>query len=320
MASFRKLALASTIWTFLLIFIGGLVRATKSGLGCGTDWPHCHGELIPAFASSEVVIEYTHRAAAAGIGLLLIGLVVLALRHYRHHRPILWGSIAALGLVVFQGFLGMIVVRRELEAEIVVAHLAMAMVILALMIFVVVTTLIDQGKLDLPRPAGVARRSAFTAAAVLVLLMVGSYTTGRDAGYVFSDWPLMGGRLIPDLGVELYAIHFLHRVLAIAVGAVVLMLAIHLTRRKSEMPVQAKLAHVVAGVFALQIVIGALNVWTRFGAATAVNAGVVTLHLTLAAFIWGALVALALVSSPAVEKLSAPSPVPTRPALETARI
>jgi heme a synthase len=317
MASFRKLAIVSTIWTFLLIFIGGLVRATKSGLGCGTDWPHCRGELIPAFASSEVVIEYTHRVAAAGIGLILIGLVVLAARHYRHHRAILWTSIAALALVVFQGFLGMIVVRRELEAESVVAHLTTAMVILALMIFLVVATLTDQNKLRLPRDRGIARRSSFTAAFVLLLLTVGSYTTGRGAGYVFSDWPLMGGRLIPDLGMELYAIHFLHRVLAIAVGLVVLMLVVHVIRRKKQMPAQAKLAHIVAGTFALQIVVGALNIWTRFEAATVVNAAVVTLHLTLGALIWGSLVALALVSSPAVERIAAARPARTRPALET---
>jgi heme A synthase len=42
---FAKLAIAAAAATFVLITIGGLVRATDSGLGC-PDWPLCFGDWI----------------------------------------------------------------------------------------------------------------------------------------------------------------------------------------------------------------------------------------------------------------------------------
>ena len=38
-ARFRWLALVTTVVTFLLIVLGGIVRVSGSGLGCGDSWP-----------------------------------------------------------------------------------------------------------------------------------------------------------------------------------------------------------------------------------------------------------------------------------------
>ena len=78
MQFFRKLAIVSTGATILLIAIGGLVRATKSGLGCGTDWPHCAGKLVPALETRAEIIEFSHRAAASVVVVLLGLLAVTA--------------------------------------------------------------------------------------------------------------------------------------------------------------------------------------------------------------------------------------------------
>ncbi|MGH2735292.1 MAG: COX15/CtaA family protein, partial [Actinomycetota bacterium] len=83
MASFRRLAITTTVATLLLVGIGGLVRATKSGLGCGNDWPGCNGRLAPALETRAEIIEFSHRFAAMVVGFLIVGLAVLALRHYR---------------------------------------------------------------------------------------------------------------------------------------------------------------------------------------------------------------------------------------------
>lgn len=301
----RQLALASTVTTFLLVGIGGLVRATKSGLGCGDNWPHCPGELTRA-----MIIEFSHRAVAGILVLLLGSLAVAAWRRREETPSLLRPCLAAFGLVLFQALLGAIVVWLHLEAESVVLHLATAMALFALLILITATTHALSGRPPAREDGGVSRSATGAAAAVLALLLVGSYVTGRDAGYVFGDWPLMNGSWIPDLHIELYVIHFFHRALAAAVGLIVFVVGVRIMRRK-DLPLQSTLAHVAVGAYALEVLVGAANVWTRL------NAGFVTLHLALGALIWGSLVGIAIVSRPLGVKVAEPRRRRSQSALET---
>ena len=61
---FRWLALAAALTTYLLIVVGGIVRVTHSGLGCGRAWPLCNGQLFPAL-DGPVFITLSHRFLAA---------------------------------------------------------------------------------------------------------------------------------------------------------------------------------------------------------------------------------------------------------------
>src|SRR5206468_2481866 len=126
--------------TFGLIAVGGLVRATKSGLGCGDDWPHCNGRLIPRIENYTTAIEYSHRFLATVVVLLIGILVGVALRRYRNVPRILWPSVAALGLVIAQSLLGAVVVGRRLAPATVTIHFAVAMILFATLLYEVVTT------------------------------------------------------------------------------------------------------------------------------------------------------------------------------------
>ena len=284
--------------TFVLVAIGGLVRATKSGLGCGTDWPDCAGDAIPFFGSRAVVIEFSHRLMAAVVIVLLAILVVVAWRQRDRSRKLMWTSIVAFGLVMSQAVLGAIVVWLELKAEAVVLHLAAAMTLVAVLIYLTATASVADRTFTPTSDGNIARMARMAALAVLVLLLVGSYVTGRGAGYVFPDWPLMNGRVIPDLSFEPAAIHFLHRALAAVTGVIVFAIGIAVVRRKDELPAQARFAHAAMGLFGLQILIGAMNVWNPPPGIT--NELFVTAHLLVAALIWASLVAVAVLSHPAL--------------------
>lgn len=286
-----RLSLAATL---LLVTIGGLVRATKSGLGCGTDWPHCAGRLVPALETRAELIEFSHRAAALAVIVLLGLLAITAVRDRRRDPGGAVLAAAALGLVLFQAVLGAIVVKLELEAVSVVLHLGAAMALLGLLVFMTLREHPSEAAAHLARPA------RWVAGSVLVLLLVGSYVSGVTAEHNagFPDWPLVDGSLVPDLSVEIFALHWFHRLLALLVGLAVLLLA--LRGISTGDPAVARLSWLAAGGFVTEIIVGAANVWTQ--GSQGVNSIFITMHLSLGAIIWASLVAFATISrSPETE-------------------
>ena len=307
MTLFRRLAITSTAAAFLLVTIGGLVRATKSGLGCGANWPHCPGDVNRA-----LIIEFSHRAVAGIVVALLATLAVVAVRNLPHVRAVVWPAVATFALVLFQAVLGAIVVWLELKAESVVLHLGTAMILLALLVYLSAAALVLEGRLDVQSDPALRTRGLVAAGAVLLLLLVGSYVTGTGAGNVFPDWPLMNGRVIPDLGAHDEAAHFFHRLLAAVAGLVVGVLLIQTMRAGRRAPQQAGLARAAAGLFVVEVLIGAANVWSDL------NAAWVTAHLALGAGIWLTLVTVAVISHPALQQLPRTAPLGRRqPALDT---
>lgn len=300
MASFRKLAIVTTIATLFLVGIGGLVRATKSGLGCGDDWPECNGRLAPALETRAEAIEFAHRFTAVVVGLLILGLALLALRHYRRTPKIFRPAMAALGLVVFQALLGAVVVKVELHAASVAVHLTTALSLLAVEIYLVAAVHVRQGLMTPLVDRELARRAWLMASAVLVLLVIGSFSSvypGPPEG-----WPLVNDELVPDLSEGLFAVHFLHRVVAGIVGILLFGFAFGLMRNKRANPRAALFARVALGAFAFEILVGAANVWTSN------NAIVVTLHLLTGAVVWSSVVGVAVNATPSLLRVGEREP------------
>ncbi|MCH7779099.1 MAG: COX15/CtaA family protein, partial [Gemmatimonadetes bacterium] len=57
----RFLAFVASGASYLLIVLGGWVRISGSGLGCGDDWPLCNGRIIPQLSDMATLIEWAHR-------------------------------------------------------------------------------------------------------------------------------------------------------------------------------------------------------------------------------------------------------------------
>ncbi|MES2210213.1 MAG: heme o synthase [Chloroflexota bacterium] len=297
MTRFQRLAAATVVTTFLLVTIGVIVRATDSGIACPT-WPGCFpGQFLPGLdADYHVWLEWIHRTVAAVIGFLIIGMAVLALIDHRDRRSLLWPSIFAVGLVGYQAYLGRETVRLGNSGESVTAHLAAAMALVGVLVYLLVRS---------GYPARISGRggsqrftllAVFAAAATFAVLLFGSNVTARSAGAVFTDWPLMSGGLFPfDSGTPsdvavLYATNALHRYVA---GFVLLILigVAYAARRRS--PARPRLAAMAAGILALyliQVVIGGLQVLTLLSGWSQ------TLHVAIGTLIWGGAVALAATS------------------------
>lgn len=157
---FFRLALLTVIAVYFLIAVGGIVRATGSGMGC-PDWPQCFGQWIPPtdvsqlppdyraiyadrgyaeteFNAAKTWTEYVNRLIGALIGVFIF-LTAIAARHYRRaDPPVFWWSVTAFLLVGFQGWLGSVVVASNLATWMVTLHMLVALVIVCILIYVLV--------------------------------------------------------------------------------------------------------------------------------------------------------------------------------------
>jgi protoheme IX farnesyltransferase len=285
---FQKLAIASVVTSLLLVTVGVVVRATGSGMGC-PDWPLCHGQLLPPLGDYQAWIEWVHRTVAAIIGFLVLGLAIVAVRDHRDRASLLWPSLAAVALVGFQAWLGKETVRLNNSGESVTAHLAAAMTLVGLLVFILARS---------SYPARIGGRgssqrftllAAFAAATIFALLLFGSQVTATSQWYVFTDWPLMNGSLFPPL-TDADSAHVLHRWVAIVVGVIILVVAGAAWRTQRERPTVIRLALAAGLLFPIQAIVGGLQILTGLSGWTQ------TLHLALGALIWAAMAGLVTVS------------------------
>jgi heme A synthase len=144
-AAFRRLAVSTAVVTYLLIIMGGIVRVTGSGLGCGVrnDWPLCHGGLLPPLQPTAI-IEFSHRWIAAVATALVIALAVSALIWQRRHRRIAVASTVAAVLFIVQIALGALTVEFKLPGSIVMIHLANALLLLGVLVYVAAITVLGE--------------------------------------------------------------------------------------------------------------------------------------------------------------------------------
>jgi cytochrome c oxidase assembly protein subunit 15 len=149
---FARLVVTTIAATFVLIAVGGLVRATDSGLGC-PDWPRCFGKLVPP-AELHAWIEHSHRLVASVVMVLVAWLVVAAWRTGQD-KVVRRAAVAALVMVLAQALIGAFVVWWKLRADSVTLHLATALALVGLLIWIGFRA--RHGALDRHRPPRRAR-------------------------------------------------------------------------------------------------------------------------------------------------------------------
>jgi heme A synthase len=339
---FRIVCELTAAVTFLLIVVGGVVRVSDSGLGCGPagsgthGWPLCGGQVVPLIGDVNRIVEFTHRALA-GIVVVLIGL--LALRSYRRLRELRWplrGSLLAGALVLVQAGLGGLTVEHNLEDELVAAHLCLAMLLLGLLLWLAVRARAEERAAPADGRAGLepersrpvpALRPFAAAAAVLLLcaIVAGGYVAGTEeegaenavaagahlaCGEGIEAFPgCIDGRVLPFGESRLTDIHLTHRVFVYAATVAILLLLGAAARRGAR----SRLLWLAGLLLAAQLLLGALNVWLGE------EPTLVVAHLTVATLLWSAVLliayTLAFAAQPAVARARPPTAeVSTAPA------
>jgi heme a synthase len=314
----RKLALATLVATFVLILVGGVVRVSDSGLGCGPagsgfhGWPFCNGDVVPN-VDLNTIVEYTHRVLAGVVGLMMLALVVLAWRkapkqparpaaqgsNYREYRLV---TGVLLVLVAVQGALGGLTVEENLEEAYVAAHLGLAMLLLGLLLYLYRSTSGVE-----PEDGGPRIRVLSIAATALVFctIVAGGYMAGTQnygrADYQLGQgahhacgrqFPTCNGDFMPFGKAELVDIHLTHRAFMYLASILVIALVVTALRRG----VATRYAWALLGLLGLQILVGALNVWLEEYEL------LILLHLALGTLLWATSLGMTLQLSPARER------------------
>jgi cytochrome c oxidase assembly protein subunit 15 len=156
---FRRIGLITVCAVYFLILVGGIVRASGAGMGC-PDWPTCFGQWIPPTDAAQLPsnyheiyarlgyadtdfnplktwTEYVNRLVGVCIGLLIFLTVWFSRYTLKSDKTVFYVSLGAFLLVGFQGWLGAAVVASNLKPFMITLHMLLALVIVALLIYVV---------------------------------------------------------------------------------------------------------------------------------------------------------------------------------------
>ncbi|MEB3300017.1 MAG: COX15/CtaA family protein [Candidatus Sericytochromatia bacterium] len=259
---FGQLIMGLVGLTVLLVFAGVVVRATGSGLGCGTaggwhDWPLCHGALLPP-GEMTAVIEFTHRAIASVVSTgMLVAVGWLAWTPSLRSR--LGGHMAlACTLLVVQIGWGALIIRHMVPPELVVTHLATALAFFATMITLGLRAfrLADGDKDPSEEGREYLGLALGTTAAIYLQALAGGIVANFEAGLACPDFPTCHGEWLPAM-VGNVALQMLHRYGAYLVTGLVVVLA---WRTRHAAGWVRTLPRLAVGVLALQVALGILNV------------------------------------------------------------
>ena len=106
-----------------IIFTGGIVRLTGSGLGC-TDWPKCTPDSFVATKAMGIhgAIEFGNRTLAVLLALLGVAILVLLWKHRKARPDLFWLNIGLTAIVPVQAVMGGITVWTKLNPWVVAGH------------------------------------------------------------------------------------------------------------------------------------------------------------------------------------------------------
>ncbi len=204
----RLLVGVSICAAFVVVVLGAYTRLVNAGLGC-PDWPGCYGQLVvpstdEQIAAAEALFpdtpvdqakawtEMVHRYFATGLGILVIGIVILAW----YYKLQLRFPLLLLALVILQGAFGAWTVTLKLWPQVVVAHLLGGFATLLLLWWYMLTL----GSFKLPQIATKFRTQLYVFSALLVVqISLGGWVSANYAALVCPDFPLCLGTLIPEM-------------------------------------------------------------------------------------------------------------------------
>jgi heme a synthase len=295
---YAKLVAASTV---LLIAAGGMVTSTGSGLSV-PDWPNTYGRFMFLFPMDRwvggIFYEHSHRLIASTVGFLTIILAVWTWR-VEPRRWVRNIAFASLGAVILQGLLGGLTVLLKLPPPVSIGHAGLAQLFFCLTLSLVVFTSPRwRSAADVPDDPSLRHRAMTTTAMIYVQVLIGATMRHTGAGLAIPSFPLAFGHVIPPIWSAPIAIHFAHRVWAMAVLFAILLTASRVWTAHPDRPELKRPALLLLILVCAQVTLGGIVVLS--GLQPFLN----TLHVVNGALVLGTSLVLTLRSvRPVVDRV-----------------
>lgn len=265
---------AALLVSIIIVFTGGLVRVTGSGLGCPT-WPTCDGVSLAPSAELGIhgVIEFTNRLLTTVI-VIAVGWVIIAARLQRPRvRSVTRLAWSQFWLVVANAIAGGITVLVQLNPWVVALHFVLAIALLATTALTWHRVHEDRTLDPGPLSSAVRVQSVVLVLATTALILVGTLVSGSG--------PHSGDSAdVPRMQLDWSGVAAVHGIL----GALVLMLALGLliaTRGAGERErLVRRRVIVLLAVVVAQGLIGVIQTHTGL------PVSLVSVHLLGAALVW----------------------------------
>lgn len=282
----------------VMVVLGGVTRLTESGLSI-TEWQPISGIVPPLSAAAwqaefakyrEIpqfqllhswmsiedfktiyFWEWLHRLWGRLIGIAFAAPFLWFLLRRRIPPALMPRLLGILALGGLQGVLGWVMVesglvdRVEVSQYRLVAHLGLAIVIYAAILWTALDLLWRRASLGVPA-AGLPRAATATAALVFLTLLAGGFVAGLNAGLTYNTFPLMDGSLVPEgywqlqpwwrnLFENVAAVQFDHRLLALTSLAAIV--ALWLAGRRHSLAARGRRAlDALLAMALLQVALG----------------------------------------------------------------
>ena len=253
--------------TAILIFAGGLVTSTGSGLSV-PDWPNTYGWFMFTFPLDKMVggifYEHSHRLIASTVGFLIL---VLAFWLWRV-EPRGWVrrlGFVALAAVITQGIMGGITVLWYLPDPVSISHASLAQLVFSMTVALALFTSPGwrQGYASrgpAPDDRLLQKVAAVPTGWIYLQIVIGATMRHTDAGLAIPDFPLAFGQLVPPHWDAKIAVHFAHRVGALVATLLILAATGHVFYHHGRRAELVRPSILLLVLLTAQITLGALTV------------------------------------------------------------
>jgi cytochrome c oxidase assembly protein subunit 15 len=191
MDAWRRWAWVTAAFVFAIDLVGFLDTATGSAMGCGPDWPLCHGAVVPVFGNVHVIIEFAHRALVALGALEALGYYGLVWWRWRRVPAIARVALVGWAFLIIQSIMGALAVVFVNPPGILALHLGFGL--MALVPAVILATGFRANTVTpVDAPPFRPRTRRWLAGLWIyfyAVMYVGSYVSFRDAGAACLSWP-----------------------------------------------------------------------------------------------------------------------------------